>query len=85
MKRIALTLAIALGIAFGASAQNRGLLDLGPESGNSNDAYGPTRGSAFLLPQNHGTGEDQNGSPLGGGALLLIGFGAAYALKKRQK
>ena len=85
MKRIALTLAIVLGIAFGASAQNRGLFDLGPESGNSNDAYGRTSGSAFLLPQNHGTGQDQNSSPLGGGALLLIGFGAAYALKRRQK
>ena len=32
----------------------------------------------------HGQPGNQN-APLGGGALLLIGFGAAYALKKRNQ
>ncbi len=41
------------------------------------------RGNPFL--PGHGESDDQNASPLGGGALLLIGFGAAYALKKRNE
>ena len=84
MKRIELTLAIVLGIAVGASAQNRGLFNRGPESDESYDAYGRTNGSPLMLPQEHDTGIDHN-APLGGGALLLIGFGAAYALKKRRE
>ena len=86
MKRIAITLAIVLGITVGASAQNRGLFDRGPESGEAYDTYDRTSGS-FMggLPSLHATGQDQDSSPLGGGALLLIGFGAAYAMKKRKK
>ena len=37
-----------------------------------------------MLPQYHGMDTDSE-APLSGGALLLIGFGAAYALKKREK
>ena len=32
----------------------------------------------------HGQSGNQPATPLGSGALLLIGFGAAYALKKRN-
>ena len=91
MKRIAITLAIVLGIAMGASAQNRGLFDRGPESpfatnnGIGNNEF--DRGlfiPAFLSNLQHYSGTDQD-APLGSGALLLIGFGAAYAMKKRKK
>ena len=34
-------------------------------------------GSLLNLPNSHGDNNDQ-AAPLGGGALLLIGFGAAY-------
>ena len=38
------------------------------------------------LPGTPNHGEDDNQpAPLGSGALLLVGFGAAYALKKRSK
>ena len=41
---------------------------------------------AGFTPGLPGHNSDQNETaPLGGGALLLIGFGAAYALKKRSK
>ena len=43
------------------------------------------RNNAFLsLPFAHGNTNDSD-APLGGGVLLLIGFGAAYALKKKSK
>ena len=89
MKKLILTLIITLGITIGASAQNRGLLDRGPESPfATNEAFAPNNdfNRGLLLPSffssiQHGTGSDQD-VPLGSGALLLIGFGAAYALKK---
>ena len=90
MKRLAFTIAIILGIAIGASAQNRGLFDMGPESSTfaTNNVFERNEIDGGLFPiflsnVQHGTGEDQD-VPLGSGALLLIGFGAAYALKKRK-
>lgn len=84
MKKLVLTIAIVLGVTLGAAAQERGLFDRGPEgyqsSGNNRTA------ESLLLPTQHGSSGDQpTSSPIGGGALLLIGFGAAYALKKRSK
>ena len=87
MKKTILTLAIVLGITLGASAQNRGLFDRGSER-ESYDYYGNYDNRdgllGFSLPSQHGTTNDES-APLGSGALLLIGFGAAYALKKREK
>ena len=41
--------------------------------------------SFMSMPEGHGLTTDSNATaPLGGGALLLIGFGTAYALKKRK-
>ena len=85
MKKIALTIAIVLGITFGASAQDRGLFNRGTESGYSSDANNRNTNEGLLLPSSHGSGQDQGGTPLDGGALLLIGFGAAYAMKKRSE
>ena len=86
MKRIALTLAIVLGISIGAMAQGGGLFGKGPqrESIDYYDNYG-TRDGMLGLPSSHGSTNDVDGVPLGSGALLLIGFGAAYALKRRKK
>ena len=88
MKKTAIIIAIMLGITLGASAQNRGLFGKGPEdergdiyfSLNNRDVY--YTGSDIDLPGVHGTDSDYS-TPLGTGALLLIGFGAAYALKKK--
>ena len=85
MKRIAITLIIVLGIAMGASAQNRGLFGMGPEHGESYGSYDRTSNGGLMLPTSHGTNTDQEGAPLGSGALLFIGFGAAYAMKKRKQ
>lgn len=88
MKKTVLTLAIVLGMTIGAFAQEGGgIFGRGPMPGN--ELYESTTNSSgpLMLPQVHGAGADQSGetTPLGTGALLLIGFGAAYALKKKNK
>ena len=90
MKKLVLTIAIVLGMTIGASAQY--FSDNGQSNGGGLFGYGATRDadngdgvSAPLLP-GHGLNTNQDAeTPLGSGALLLIGFGAAYALSKRSK
>ncbi|MBR3711041.1 MAG: hypothetical protein IKM99_08785 [Bacteroidales bacterium] len=82
MKKLVLTIAIVLGMGIAASAQG-GLFKYGQEP-----EYGTERGGFFKditpgMPGHGGTGNAD--APLTGGALLLIGFGAAYALKKRNE
>ena len=89
MKKLVITIAIILGTAVAAPAQyfngngqpnGGGLFGRGniPESANVQSESGTP-----LLPV-HGQTENQD-APLGSGALLLIGFGAAYALSKKSK
>ena len=88
MKKLVLTLAIVLGMTFAASAQYFG--DNGQPQGGGLFGRGETRDggnansvSTPLLP-GHGLNTNQD-APLGSGVILLIGFGAAYALSKRNK
>ena len=88
MKKAIITLAIVLGMTLGASAQwGGGLFQRGAVT--DEEFYGAgydyqTRTDGLLnLPGQHGTTDDVQ-APLGGGVLLLIGFGAAYAMKKRK-
>ena len=91
MKKIALTIAIVLGISFSSFAQG-GMFGYGQSRVNDNAWSNPswnndwTRGilPLLVLPNVHGGNQDQT-APVGSGALLLIGFGAAYAMKKRKK
>ena len=85
MKKTLLTIAIVLGMTLGAVAQKQGggLFGMGDQRGYMTEQEDRGEGLLLGLPGSHGSTEDQ--SPLGTGALLLIGFGAAYALKKRQK
>ena len=84
MKKLALTLTIALGMAltsFGQYSNNGGLFQYGPEYSNGprdNDGFG------LILPQ-HGQYDDQSGAPLGTGIAVLAGLGGAYLLAKRRK
>ena len=90
MKKLVLTIAIVLGMTFGASAQY--FSDNGQAQGGGLFSRGETRdgeagGNDFsspLLPA-HGQNGNQDAAPLGSGALLLIGFGAAYAMSKKKK
>ena len=82
MKKLVLTIAIVLGLGISAFAQG-GLFGKGETSGSSRDEGTSLLGSKPGFP-GHGS-EDDNPAPLGSGAFLLIGFGAAYALKKRKE
>jgi len=90
MKKIALTIAILLGLGFGAFAQG-GLFQYGAVSDEEyyGTAFYSNRSTTLFsmtdlnLPQ-HGSDINEP-APLAGGALLLIGFGAAYAATKRRK
>lgn len=77
-------------MTIGASAQY--FSDNGQSKGGGLFGRGETRDAdnggntaAPLLPE-HGLNTNQDAeTPLGSGALLFIGFGAAYALSKRSK
>ena len=88
MKKLALTIAIVLGLSVGASAQyfsnQGGLFQMGPEpreygSGNR-DVNAP------LMVPDHGITSDQGAqdTPLGSGIAVLIGLGAAYLVGKKR-
>ena len=83
MKKLALTIAIVLGMTIGATAQQGGGLFGKGASFDAEEEYTTREGGMLSLPGSHGSDQDQD-SPLGSGALLLVGFGAAYALKKRN-
>ena len=86
MKKLALTVAIIYGLGIGVYAQG-GLFGYGTVSDEEYYGAGDRTGGTtplLSLPNNHGETNDQP-APLGSGALLLIGFGAAYALKNKRK
>ena len=96
MKKLILTATIILGFAIGSFAQElyqhtgggvfqRGPIDKGmTRDGGTFSLCFP--GHNFTTNWNGGSqGHDDELLPLGSGALLLIGFGAAYALSKRKK
>ena len=85
MKKAIITLTIVLGMTLGAAAQG-GLFGYGTVSDEDYYGAGYRNGEPPLLnlPNTHGDANDTP-APLGGGVLLLIGFGAAYALKRSKK
>lgn len=82
MKKAIIISSILFGITFGAFAQG-GMFGYGDtrETGCFESRGGGE--SLINLPSSHG--ETTDASPIGSGALLLIGFGAAYALKKKNE
>ena len=90
MKKLVLTIAIVLGMTFGASAQYFG--DNGQPQGGGLFGRGATPegpmntpgNSDFpLLPMHNQEGNQD--APLGSGVLLLIGMGTAYAMAKKNR
>lgn len=97
MKKQIMTIALVLGLCMTALAQQAGggLFYRGESRQSGYDRNSPYW-DPFFLPEHGGIlngdadfdpGEDPNDppAPLGGGALLLVGFGAAYAMTKRKK
>ncbi|MCQ2314550.1 MAG: LPXTG cell wall anchor domain-containing protein [Bacteroidales bacterium] len=93
MKKLVLTIAIVLGVTFGATAQQSSqFFDKGQQQpANNGGFFGGSRGDGSKIPGTPGTpglpGHGETGdsdAPLGSGAMLLIGLGAAYAVRKRK-
>ena len=100
MKKIALTIAIVLGFSLCSQAQGNGLFGYGEayeeESTNTawyalyqnqeidNGLFGIFRTGGMPNLPSHNSDQNQP-APIGSGALLLIGFGAAYVTAKRRK
>ena len=86
MKKIALTIAIILGLGMTSFAQNDshnggGMFQKGPEPRE----YGDRPSSdAPMLPSSHGAMGDQS-SPLGSGVAVLLGLGGAYLVAKKRR
>ena len=91
MKKLALTIAIFLGISLSTYAQDGGgMFKYGEFTDENDEVTWYSLGQNGMLrdgftPGVPGHGQEGNqAAPLGSGALLLIGFGAAYALKKKN-
>ena len=86
MKKTLTTLAILLGMTLSATAQNGGgLFQRGTVSEEAYYQDYNTRDGGLILPNGHGDNTDANATPLGSGIAVLVGLGAAYALKKRKE
>ena len=84
MKKLALTIAIVLGLgltSFAEGNQGGGLFQRGTAKEMSN-----RDGDSPMLPSlpmhNQSTNQD---APIGSGSAMLIGLGAAYLIGKRRK
>lgn len=88
MKKSILILSLVLGLTIGATAQNgSGLFKRGDAMEENTDRGFAKGGGVPGMPWGgeHGHDGDGDASPLGSGALLLIGLGAAYAIGKKKK
>ena len=86
MKKLAMTLAIVLGLGMASYANGGGLFGQGqaaPEENNTSVMSGNRLGGNPALP-NHGENTNQP-APLGSGIAVLIGLGAAYAVAKKRE
>ena len=88
MKKLALTIAIVLGMGMTTFAQDVEVYD---RAGLFGKAPGIFRGSEtgeedplFGLPSEHGLENDVD-TPLGSGIALLAGLGAAYMVAKKRR
>ena len=80
MRKIFLTIAILMTIAFCANAQSDSYF-----RSYGNDVYTErTGGSDFILPNAHGTNGDYDSAPLGSGLLILTALGAGYAVARKH-
>jgi hypothetical protein len=88
MKKIALTLAIVLGLGMASFADPNGggMFQRGSESNNVAGQHKGNSGGLFAPPQlpQHGLSGNQ-AAPLGSGIALLTACGAAYLIAKKRK
>ena len=84
MKKIlfAITLTITLGLT--ASAQFNINTDGFFNNWDDNEDRFSSGDLSFVLPANHGFGQDTPSAPLGSGLLVLTALGAGYAVARKR-
>ena len=84
MKKLALTIAIVLGLSLTtfANSNDGGLFQRGA-SESTNGLYGDRGGSLPGLPGHNQEGNQD--APLSGGIAVMLGLGAAYMVAKKRK
>ena len=89
MKKLALTIAIVLGLSMTtfANPDGGGLFQRGEVSPEANAIYGNREGNP-LLPTTHNLSGNQDAdptTPLGSGIAVLMSLGAAYLVGKKRR
>ena len=87
MKKLALTIAVVLGLSLTTFANNDGGLFQRGASETTNGVYGNREGGV-ITPGMPGGGHGYTGNanaPLGGGVAVLLGLGAAYMVAKKHR
>ena len=86
MKKLALTIAIVLGLSMTTFAENGGGLFQRGTAEPTEGTFGDRNSSFISLPGSHGSGENADANvPLGSGVVALLGLGAAYLVGKKRK
>jgi hypothetical protein len=84
MKKLALTIAVVLGLGLTTFAENDGgLFQRGASEPATTELFGNRYGGDPLLPIHGGSGNAD--APLGSGVAVLLGLGAAYMVAKKRK
>ena len=87
MKKLALTIAIVLGMGMATFAQDVEVYDRAGLFGKAPGIFRggePDEDPLFGLPSEHGLENDVD-TPLGSGIALLAGLGAAYMVAKKRR
>ena len=90
MKKLALTIAVVLGLGMTtfANPDGGGLFQRGEAGPESSAIYGNRMEAGDMLLPNHNVNGNQNAdnpAPLGSGIVVLLGLGAAYAVAKKRR
>ena len=86
MKKLALTIAVVLGLGLTTFADNDGgLFQRGASDPNASGIYANRDDAPMMFPAQHGMTGNQDAAPLGSGVAVLLGLGAAYLVGKKRK
>ena len=86
MKKLALTIAVVLGLGLTTFAENDGGLFQRGASEPTSGIYGDRETGVLTpgLPMSHNLPGNQD-APLGSGVAVLLGLGAAYMVAKKHR
>ena len=84
MKKLALTIAVVLGLGLATYANNDGGLFQRGASEPASGMYGDRAGVLDIAFPDHNASGNQD-APLGSGVAVLLGLGAAYMVAKKRR